>query len=106
MVHSIEDQAWELTDITREKTLTAISHVANGKTPLEKLNIARKIPIRNIKRVGEYAKNKHRPVSIKFVNRASADFLIDHKKQLPKGVFVDREYNSERKRKDKNSDPS
>ena len=45
VLHGIEDQAWELVDITREKALTAISCIANGKTPTEKLDIVRKIGI-------------------------------------------------------------
>ena len=43
IVQGIPDQPWELSDNLREKTLIAISHLANGKTPQEKLNIVRKI---------------------------------------------------------------
>ena len=34
-------------------------------------------------------------MSIEFVNKASADFLYENKRKLPKGLYVDREYNAE-----------
>ena len=98
LLHGIADQPWELNDITQEKTLSAISHVANGKTHEDRMKIVRKIDIRNIKRIGEYSKIRNRPISIEFVKKASADFLFNNKKKLPKGVFLDREYNADTER--------
>ena len=34
-------------------------------------------------------------MSIEFVNKASADFLYENKRKLPKGLYLDREYNAE-----------
>ena len=93
IVQGIPDQPWELSDNLREKTLIAISHLANGKTPQEKLNIVRKIGIKNVKRVGDYTSKRIHPVSIEFVNKASANFLYENKRKLPKGLYVNREYN-------------
>ena len=45
VLSGIPDQPWELSDNLHEKALTAISHLANGKTPQEKLSIVRKIGI-------------------------------------------------------------
>ena len=98
LLHGIADQPWELNDITHEKTLSAISHVANGKTHEDRMKIVCKIDIRNIKRIGDYSKIRNRPISIEFVKKASADFLFNNKKKLPKGVFLDREYNTETER--------
>ena len=55
----------------------------------------RKISIKNVRCVGEYSAKRTRPISIEFVNKASADFLFENKKKLPKGLYVDREYNAE-----------
>ena len=49
ILHGISDQVWELKEVTREKALSAISHIANGKTPEEKLNVVRKIGIRDVR---------------------------------------------------------
>ena len=38
-VHQINSEQNKLNDITREKTLSAISHVANGKTHEERMKI-------------------------------------------------------------------
>ena len=54
ILHSIEDQAWELKDITRKKALSAISTLANGKTAKEKLDIVRRIGFKDIRRIGDY----------------------------------------------------
>ena len=95
VLHGIPDQVWELNSVTREKAIVAISHIANGKTLQEQIDITRKIGIRNVKHIGEYSSRKMCPISVEFVNKASADFLIEHKKNLPKGLFVDREYTQE-----------
>ena len=95
MLHGIPDQVWEVDAVTREKTLLAISHIANGKTQDDRLTIVRKINIRDIRRVGEYRDNRNRPILIEFEKKASADFLLENKKKLPKGIFADREYSVE-----------
>ena len=91
----IPDQSWELSDNLRKKALIAISHLANGKTPQEKLSIVRKIGIKNVHRIGDYSVKRHCPVSIEFLNKSSVDFLFENKRKLPKGLYVDREYNKE-----------
>ena len=32
---------------------------------------------------------------VEFERKASADFLLDHKKQLPKAVYADKEYSDD-----------
>ena len=95
MVQGIPDQAWELSSNLQEKALVAILHLANGKNVQEKLDIVQKIGIKNVRRVGEYSTNRNRPVCIEFVNKASADFLFENKRKLPKGLYVDREYSAD-----------
>ena len=101
IIHRIDDQAWELTDVTREKTLSVLSTIAKGKDASGKMQSAQKIPIRNIARIGNYTNRRARPIRIEFINKPSADFLIQHKKDLPAGIFVDREFNPEIEREHK-----
>ena len=98
VLSGIPDQPWELSDNLCEKALIAISHLANGKTPQEKLLIVRKIGIKNVCRIGDYSAKRHQPVSIEFLNKSSMDFLFENKRKLPKGLYVDCEYNEETKR--------
>ena len=57
ILHGVKDKVWELSDVTREKALLAISSIANGKTPKEKLDVVQKIGFRDIRRMGEYRTN-------------------------------------------------
>ena len=50
------------------------------------------IPIEWTERLGRYNEQRSQPISIKFVNRQDCDLLLQHKKHLPDGVYVDREY--------------
>ena len=95
ILHGIKDQVWELSEVTREKALVAISSIANGKTAKEKLDVVRKIGFRDIRRLGEYKANRKCPIILEFEKKISADFLLQNKKQLPKGIFADREYSEE-----------
>ena len=95
IIQGIQDQAWELPAITREKTLTAISDIANGDTPEKRLEITRKISINTIRRIGTYNEHRNRPVCIEFTTKSSADFLYENKKKLKKGIYADRAYSDE-----------
>ena len=99
VIQGIPDQVWDLSANSREKTLVAISHLANGKTPQEKLDIIRKIGIKNVRQVGDFSTKCQRPVCIKFINKASADFLFENKRKLPKGLYMDREYSADIEKK-------
>ena len=83
ILHGISDQQWELSAVTREKALSAISHIANGKTSKDKLDVVRKIGFRDIRRLGEYREHRNRPILLEFEKRVSAEFLLENRKQLP-----------------------
>ena len=95
ILHGIADQLWEPSAVTREKALSALSHIANGKTPKDKLDIVRKIGFRDIRCLGEFREHRNHPILLEFEKRISAEFLLENRKQLPRGVFVDREYSEE-----------
>ena len=95
ILHGISDQQWELSAITREKALSALSHIANGKTSKDKMDIVRKIGFRDIRCLGEYREHRNHPILLEFEKRVSAEFLLENRKLLPRGVFVDREYSEE-----------
>ena len=95
LIQGIEDQAWEDSVVTCKKTLTAISLIANGTTPKECLDVVQKIPIKNIVCVGEYNSCRAKPVQIEFSKKSSTDFLLQQRKNLPSGIYVDKEYNAE-----------
>ena len=85
--------------------MIAISSIGNGKTAKEKLDKVRKIGFRDIRRLGEYKANRKRPIILEFKKKISADFLLHNKKQLPKGVFADKEYSEEIKKEQRKLRP-
>ena len=95
ILHGVEDQLWELSAITREKALNVISSIANGKTPKEKLDVVCKIGFKDIQRLGDYRLHKNCPIILEFERKASAEFLLENKKNLPKGIYADREYSED-----------
>ena len=95
ILQGIPDQAWELKDVTREKVVHALAEVANGDTHQKRLDVVRKISINTVRRIGEYSKYRNRPVCVEFTNKISADFLMENKRKLKKGVYADRSYSDE-----------
>ena len=72
-----------------------ISHTVNRSTIAERMEVVENIPIEWTERLGRYNEQRSRPISIKFANRQDCDLLLQRKKHLPDGVFVDREYCAE-----------
>ena len=59
------------------------------------MEITENIPIAWIERLGRFNEHRSRPISIKIEHKQDCDLLIQRKKYLPDGVFVDREYCAE-----------
>ena len=95
ILHGVEDQLWELSAVTCEKALNVISNIAHGKTQKDKLDVVCKISFKDIHRLGEYQLHKNQPIILEFERKASADFLLENKKNLPKGIYADCEYSDE-----------
>ena len=43
-------------------------------------------------RIGHYNPSKGRPISIKFAFKSDADWLLSSRKNLNRGIFVDKQY--------------
>ena len=95
ILQGIPDQVWELRDVTHEKVMHALAEVANGDTHQKKLDTVRRIGINTVRRIGDYSKYRNRPVCVEFTNKTSADFLMENKRKLKKGVYADRSYSDE-----------
>ena len=103
VLKGVTDTKWEEERETLHKVyqeLSAIIDVKDGENKLEK---AQQIGIRKCKRMGRYTEDttRPRPISIELVHRHDALNLIDNKRILNKGVYLDKEYpqDIERKRK-------
>ena len=95
IMHVIKESAWEPENTHRELVLKAITESINADDPEEKMNIARKISIKSINRVGRYSAMWSHPICISFACKSDADILLECKKSLKKGVYIDKEYSYE-----------
>ena len=63
-----------------------------GETENEKVMAAKHIALQRCQRLGRYSKNRPRPVSIELVHKHDAELILENRFDLPKGIYVDREY--------------
>ena len=98
IITGIPESLWENSSATKEKVLRAISHTISGESDDDKMNQARNIPIKDVSRIGHYSAMCTRPVLVEFYHKSDAAFLLANRKELPSGVFVDKQYSEETER--------
>ena len=101
IMHGIKESSWELDSTRKELVVNAIASIITVDDSDKKLEIARNIPIKSTKRLGKYNSLRSRPIYISFASKSDADLLIERKKMLQEGVYVDREYSIEDEQKEK-----
>ena len=85
---------WETTFITYDKIYQAIASIMSGNKK-EQLEKAKEINIVNAKRIGRYSHERNRPICVKFACNLDVARIMDNKKQLKDGVYVDYDYDHE-----------
>ena len=91
----IPDSVWESLETTKEKVLLAISHMIGGETQELKMDQARKIPIKDVTRLGKYTAMRNRSILVEFYYKSDALYLLSNRTNLPKGVFIYKQYSDE-----------
>ena len=90
----LRENPWETCTTTYNKIYCAISNIMMG-TNKEKLEKAKKIGIINAVRIGKYKPDHGRPICVRFNCHLDVQYIMDNKKKLGEGVFVDYEYDQE-----------
>ena len=90
----LRENPWETYNTTYNKIYRAISNIMTG-TNKEKLDKAKKIGIINAIRIGKYKPDCGRPICVRFNCHLDVQYIMDNKKKLEEGVFVDYEYDQE-----------
>ena len=85
---------WETTFIRYDKIYQAISCIMSGNRK-ERLEKAKEINIVNAQRIGRYSHERNRLVCVKFACNLDVARIMDNKKKLKDGVFVDYDYDQE-----------
>ena len=103
VLKGVPDVKWEEERVTLRKVYHELSNVIDVKENEDKLVAAQEIGIRWCKRMGRYNEEnpRPRPISLELVHRQDVLYLLDNKKRLNKGIYLDKEYTQdvERKRK-------
>ena len=74
------------------KVIRAISSTMPGDDADEQRTNAGCTSIDQVERVGRYNPLRPRPVKVKFTDKSDVDHLLKHKKNLPEGIYIDKEY--------------
>ena len=73
----------------------AIATTIDAENETELKQSAQNMEIRWAKRIGKYNNNYDHPISVEFTLKHDADYIIENKSYLEKGIFVDQEYTSD-----------
>ena len=89
---------WETTFTRYDKIYQAISCIMSGNKK-ERIEKAKEINIVNAQRIGRYSQERNRLVCVKFACNLDVARIMDNKKKLKDGVFVDYELRSRNTKK-------
>ena len=96
------EEKWEEEDPRRIKVTREIANTFHGETEDEKLKKAKEIQIVSTERLGKYNPLKGRPITVKFNLKMDAERVLECRKKLTKGIYVEQHYSEatelERKR--------
>ena len=93
--NGIPETVWESDDELKEKIYSAMSTTVNLEDESKKLEQAKKVKITSVKRLGKPVDNKRRPVQVIYDKANEALMMLNNKKKLPKGTYVDQEYSAD-----------
>ena len=96
------EEKWEEEEPRRMKLTKEIANTFHGETEDEKLKKAKEVQIVSTEHLGKYNPLKGRSISVKFNLKMDAERVLESKKKLTKGIYVEQHYSeateAERKR--------
>ena len=91
----VPESTWESEEVCREKIIDIISVFLAKEWHTDQIEAARNIPINLVRRIGSYNSMQIRPVVVEFGCKGDAEYVLDNKRRLQQGIFVDHEYGKE-----------
>ena len=101
----IPDTDWEKESLTLQKLYKELSRIVDGETEAERLSGAKNMLVKRCKRLGRFQENKSRAISAEFQLKQDADYILENRKSLREGIYVDREYSDDVERRWKSLRP-
>ena len=91
----IPDSDWEKEPVTKQKLYQELSRMVDGETEKDCITGATSMIIKQCKRLGRYQETKARAISVEFQLKQDVNYILENKKSLNNGIFIDREYSDE-----------
>ena len=100
IIRGLPEEPKEMDQRIFDKLHSVLSTIMQGETEEEKVNAAKNLTFQRGQRIGRYGKNRPRPISVELTVKQDAEFILENRFDLPRGIYVDREYpiDVERKR--------
>ena len=89
VINGISEEKYEEPEPRRDKLNAELVCILSGNTEDEKLDSAKALQIESTERVGKFNPKKGRPIAVKFTKKSDAEMVLDKKKKLRKGIYVD-----------------
>ena len=89
--HGLTEEQWEKEAARQRKIHNAIHNTLSASIE-DKDEHVKTFKIVKSQRIGKYIKNHTRPVAVTFTKKIKVEEVLNNKKKLPDGVYVDREY--------------
>ena len=105
VINGISEEKYEEPEPRRIKLNTELAHILSGNTDEEKLKSAKALQIESTECVGKFNPNKGRPIAVKFMKKSDAEMVLEQKKKLRKGIYVDQFYCVETEKQRKRLQP-
>ena len=88
----IHEEEYEDRSDIKVQIIKAIANTMEGDDFEAKKTLAGQTSIDSVERVGKFNPLRTRPVKVKFREKKDVDHLFKNRKELPQGVFIDKEY--------------
>ena len=92
VINGISEEKYEEPEPRHTKLNKELAHILSGDTEEEKLERANALQIESTERVGKFNPKKGHPIAIKFTKKSDVEMVLDRKKKLRKGIYVDQFY--------------
>ena len=101
IIRGLPEEPKETEQMIIDKLHNVISVIMQGDSEEERMNTAKQIAVLRCRRIGRYSRNRPRPVSTELIQKQDIEFILDNRFDFPRGIYVDKEYPIDIKRKRK-----
>ena len=92
IVRGVPEEYKETEIMIKGKIHAILCNIMQGDSDEVKLANARQIVLLSCRRLGRFARNRTRPISLELQHKQDVEFILENRFDLDRGVFVDREY--------------